>query len=752
MAAEIRAKARKARKASAAASVARGQMDVNELFQPETPSYSPTAPRVSRQVQRRKWTEATSVEVPSPMKKRQRRHSISVIDVGAAPEETHSPFGKTQPCKSGPRITATSFCTLCSGTTGEVAKMPRSAPAATSQVTPRSIAVTTAALHGCSAKSAASKPTFGFPFIGFRSLHFSKKPLKALGLRIQVGHSAPDARCSQPRPARDDFVVLHDNGVHEVALDYCGCSNAEAEHLQLLQADCFLPRFNPKVNAFDFYDTLERLTNGFGERPPDRVHARQQLDTAKAELAKQAEAFDLFSEEQEELVPQWTEMVMAHEKDGSQKNPYVAEFEGESEAQVRLRLQQAEDKQAAEGRSSSRPRPTATNQSSGRSKSPSQLPTKSTWGSSRRKLNRDQQTLRTLQATFTPEALTQLEALSLPESTIAEDVPLFLPSALVAAWREAGSDSLQGIAGVLLKLEREIRCAQMGYALTYLRNHLHIRKRLRLDKELHVRHQAANTRAATVFARNESQISLFADLYQIAWFAVLQIEGGNESKVGFHRLQREDIRYMTDPGERRLAEIRAEEGWSEEEMDGDAGGRKDPDEEDAFFMQGTNKNVMSWIWRGTKAQGSEAAMLEAIRIEWCKAFARVRRWEEEVLMLTDETRRVSVSHEGWARVWEEKVKNVPLGSLPVDEAEGMVAYGLKQAAMHRRLAARRAGRLYSQNWGKGRRRVRWVEAPVVLIGEGDSLQAEEEDLEEAEQQEEEELEERGDLDSDDEWW
>ncbi|KAF7304425.1 CxC2 domain-containing protein [Mycena chlorophos] len=218
----------------------------------------------------------------------------------------------------------------------------------------------------------------------------------------------------------------------------------------------------------------------------------------------------------------------------------------------------------------------------------------------------------------------------------------------------------------------------MGSSLENLRNHLRIKYYLLLNKELHVRHQAANTRARTVIARNESQISLFTDMYQIAWFAVLQIEGGDEAKVGFHCLQREDIRLSErlreERQEKRLAAIRAEEGWlSEEELEADARGAEDPDEADTFFMQGTNQTVMSWIWRGTKAGGSEAAMLEAVRIEWCKASSRTRRWEEEVLILTEETRRVPVSHEHSARVWDERAKNVPIGLMPVDEAEGMMA-------------------------------------------------------------------------------
>ncbi|KAF7302510.1 CxC2 domain-containing protein [Mycena chlorophos] len=814
------------------------------------------------------------------------------------------------------------------------------------------------------------------------ALFFSKTSLQQLGLRVQLGHCESNAHCPRPTPAHDDFVVLHDNGIHVVTFDYCGCSNAEEGYLQLLRARFFpattqrpqtcatftcLDRFaafslKPKTNAMDFYDTLERMTDGAGDKPPDRyrmllrmerewrhlmllkrggqsgyksneaeetstgelaircpacprpgvnipedwpdadpqneylysqffamdacfqlkrrmvsseardpalgpgfafmveskpyreylrtatnnqemstcsglkalaqantkfskgyaatgvgmvvcarhefvqptsvgdlqkgerysnmdyifaamlrhIHRflrkvvsydivcqwhkyifkrlgqlpaflkvvllrewtkfvvpklhilghtldcknkydlnlipgsgqtdaegierawasagglsgtywsfwnwtkllglpatlRRRLDAAEIELRKQKEAFKEFSEQQAELVPVWREMVLKYEADKTQKNPYVAEMKGViTEAQVRLQLQNQEEEQARQGR-------TALRSGNNRVKAQAILKKSQTTaeqlelGSARRKLNRDVQTLRTLQATFTPEALSKLASLSLPDTAVAEDVPLLLPSALAVSWT-ASADPIQGLEprlAELLSMERLHRCAQMGHSLAHLRNHLHIRKRLRVNKELHVRHQAANTRALAVRARNESQLLFFADIYQTAWFAVLQIEGGDESKVGFTRLRREDIRYMDEPEvlskkaekakerkerqERLHARIQEEEGWFEGE--GQEKGKEkdemeveDPNEDDDFFMKGSN----------------QVDMVEAVRIEWSKAWARLRRWEEEVGILTEETRRMPVSHESWALMWEKRLTAVPVGTIPEAEAE-----------------------------------------------------------------------------------
>ncbi|KAF7319441.1 CxC2 domain-containing protein [Mycena chlorophos] len=1100
MAGVIRNKAPKARKASAAFSSTHEEFSVDQfLYQPEAPAFfHDQSVRVSVS-SRRKRTDNVPVELPSPMKpaKRARRHSISVIDTATFSLEedfyqmdleevqhvVKKPIRPSDPVLREWALGARSIAPSA---------IPKDAPPCTD--------ATTAARDGFSAASAVSKHTPGFlSILSSANFHFSKTNLKSLGLRVQVGHPAPDVCCPHPRPAPDEFVVLHDNGIHQLAIDYCGCVGAEAEYLQLLRSRFFpattkrpqtcatfscLDRYNafslkPRTNGWDFYDTLERLTDGAGNKPPDRYRMllrmgrewrhlhllkrggvfgyetnsaedtapgalaiscpacprpgvnlpdnwqdaeprdrclysqffamdacfqlkrrmvsseardpalgpgfaftvdskpyreylrkttnkqemstcsglkalatantkfskgyaatgvgmvvcarhevvqptsvgdlqkgerycnmdyifasmvqhtsealrkvvsydivcqwnrnlfkrlaelpnylkivlppqltrfvvpklhilghtldckgkydlnlvpgsgqtdaegierawasagglsgstkmmgpgarsdmldaywsfwnwtkvlglpallRQRLNTAKTELENQIEALDLFTEQQEDLVPAWRQMVLEFEADGSKPNPYVVKTQGMTEAQVRLKLRQAEEAQAAEGRVPLRVRDVgpvgflefalAVELQQRRVKAQATLKKSSSTaeeiniGASRQKLNRDQETLRSLQATFTPEALTKLAALELPNSTLAEEVPLFLPSALAASWSKDPVRGLDAIRSQLLAMERELRCAQMGTALANVRCHLHLKYKFLLEKELHVRHQAANTRARTTLARNESQLMLFADLYQIAWFAVLQIEGGDESKVGFKRLQREDIRYMSDAEvhskkmeqtrlreqrqAQRMARIREEEGdWNEDEMAVDApGAQPDPEEDDEFFMNGSNKTKVPLNFSARLHANFELA----IRIEWCKAWARVRRWDEEVRMVKEETRRVPVSHDEWAAVWKERAKRVPVGSIPEQEAEGMVAYGLKQAAMHLRLAAQARKTAAAPKLGRGRRRVHWVPAPVDLL----AVEDEEEAAEDDEREDLEAIEERGDWDGDEEVW
>lgn len=80
------------------------------------------------------------------------------------------------------------------------------------------------------------------------------------------------------------MVVVHTNGLHEVAFDYCGCSRAIPPHIQLLRRGFYpssqyivktcatfsvlnlLHKFalTSKGSTYDFYRALDMLTNNTG--------------------------------------------------------------------------------------------------------------------------------------------------------------------------------------------------------------------------------------------------------------------------------------------------------------------------------------------------------------------------------------------------------------------------------------------------------------------------------------------------------
>lgn len=126
--------------------------------------------------------------------------------------------------------------------------------------------------------------------------HFVKHSLKALGLRVQLNHlSRP---CALPIPCHAQLRVLHYNGIHDVAVDYCGCERAAPRHIQLLRRALYpASQLNPKTCAsfsllrqlhllsltskgstYDFYRMLEKSTNNAGiDVPKSRYRALMRM-------------------------------------------------------------------------------------------------------------------------------------------------------------------------------------------------------------------------------------------------------------------------------------------------------------------------------------------------------------------------------------------------------------------------------------------------------------------------------------------
>ncbi|KAJ7608898.1 hypothetical protein DFH06DRAFT_929636, partial [Mycena polygramma] len=116
---------------------------------------------------------------------------------------------------------------------------------------------------------------------------FTRVSLRSLGLRIRVGHV-----CLRPHRS-NGFVVLDVGYIHKVNIDFCGCEQRHkigSERIQLLRRrwfpatheyprtaatfamlDFFLVQtLQSKTTMYDFYNALERLTDGTGVKPPHR--------------------------------------------------------------------------------------------------------------------------------------------------------------------------------------------------------------------------------------------------------------------------------------------------------------------------------------------------------------------------------------------------------------------------------------------------------------------------------------------------
>ncbi|KAJ7727187.1 hypothetical protein B0H16DRAFT_1331643, partial [Mycena metata] len=127
--------------------------------------------------------------------------------------------------------------------------------------------------------------------------------------------------------------------------------------------------------------------------------------------------------------------------------------------------------------------------------------------------------------------------------------------------------------------------------------------------------------------------------------------------------------------------------------------------------------------------------------------ARSRQWTEEVRLLEEEWRCLPVTYEHREREWRNRAVAVPVGKLPFEEAQGLIAYAAKHAQMYWKLAARaeetqteaklqsgKKRRVFQPSWDP----IIGTEADAGAAGSGDDGEDDEDD------------DERGDIESDEE--
>ena len=99
---------------------------------------------------------------------------------------------------------------------------------------------------------------------------------------VQLNHSG--TFCEVLISCHSAMLMLHSNRIHQVALQYCGCSKVIPQHLQLLHRGLYpasqllvktcasfqlldlLDKFalTTKSSTYNFYHVLEKLTNNMG--------------------------------------------------------------------------------------------------------------------------------------------------------------------------------------------------------------------------------------------------------------------------------------------------------------------------------------------------------------------------------------------------------------------------------------------------------------------------------------------------------
>ncbi|KAF7342685.1 CxC2 domain-containing protein [Mycena sanguinolenta] len=151
----------------------------------------------------------------------------------------------------------------------------------------------------------------------------------------------------------------------------------------------------------------------------------------------------------------------------------------------------------------------------------------------------------------------------------------------------------------------------------------------------------------------------------------------------WQELQKDDLRLPEDEEEAKRRQQHAMKGKRQHAAQLNADG-----EVCGMPGMGEKSCLTSWIWLAAGAMdgviGEE--MRACIRVEWCKAYARVKRWREEVLLLQEEMVRCLRTLKWQAKTWDQRAApSYYQGKIvysPV-HLQGATAFAARQVASRR---------------------------------------------------------------------
>ncbi|KAJ3725420.1 hypothetical protein C8R42DRAFT_718938 [Lentinula raphanica] len=474
---------------------------------------------------------------------------------------------------------------------------------------------------------------------------------------------------------------------------------------------------------------------------------QKRYDNALEERDVHNKALEQFRAERPDDIEEWETMITTWEselikapKDRKADNPYESLKTGLSEHQVRLAIAKDEALEVAAGSVNLHDVGPSAFISQMIDVQDSMRSVKMELGS-RKSMTALQQTdaiqrrtkliravgkIRSLQAVYIPAAIQRLSNSESEVEINAEDIELIFPSDLLESERATGCR-----AG-LLEVERKLCESQLSTSLDKLRNNLHIKSRLLTYRTTNVVHQARVTKSQALMARTQRQIDLYTNRYRTAWHALAKIVGGTEH-MAWHYLNDKDVCMMREEpplgnvrkriGNRRREEerVQQQQEWEIEqqhvnaqlrELEGTEQGRQMSELQRLRAACGEGKRRVSWIWMacGNGELQDEGVLEDGIRVEYCKAHARAKRWQEEVILIEEEMRRCLVSLEARAQVWDNRMAFAGPQAEETDEIqkEGIRAYAASQADVYRRLKNRFVGL-----WESGARK-RAIERAAAL--------------------------------------
>ena len=251
-----------------------------------------------------------------------------------------------------------------------------------------------------------------------------------------------------------------------------------------------------------------------------------------------------------------------------------------------------------------------------------------------------------------------------PEREKAESIRLWLPSGLDTAER----DTL--CSGVVITSERELRFGQLHDALDDLRRARRIRYGLTIFHKIQLggEGQKTETKSRAVVHTVQERIDRAVQRYRVARDALLKLDPSGS--------------------------------WQDLYLNLDDCDNRGPGKEPEEMRTSDGQYFLSWIWRSNSntTTGDPTLIIspdevnEDMRAEWAQCAARVDRWEEEVILLQEEMRRVVHFLEWKSKDWISRVDSRASVVTP-EVRSGLSAYARKQGSVFHNLATR-----FCQRW------------------------------------------------------
>ncbi|KAJ3718750.1 hypothetical protein C8R42DRAFT_585434 [Lentinula raphanica] len=220
--------------------------------------------------------------------------------------------------------------------------------------------------------------------------------------------------------------------------------------------------------------------------------------------------------------------------------------------------------------------------------------------------------VRDLQKTHSPEAIQLLTTASSDgDEALAEHKILVFPSELPISRRNQ----------TLAHFESRYRDGQCSSSLDAIRHGLLVKRRLYTYKTNHVRKQKQSAQSRTLLDNHQRKIDLAVATYRHAWNAKCRLVG--EEAVGWRKLEQEDIRMLEDDEEERRKEQRPIKSRRKEAALVNEHGAVQ-----GIRGAGESRRTVSWIWVAADGQSglpTDEALSNGLRVEFCKAYSRVRR-------------------------------------------------------------------------------------------------------------------------------